>query len=66
LAGAYKAIKAVELIPEASGAFPMYELLQRLASISSGVLRIDEEPGAGLALDWSKVEKLSAKTYHCR
>jgi L-alanine-DL-glutamate epimerase-like enolase superfamily enzyme len=66
LAGAYKAIEAVELIPEASGACPMYELLQRPASICSGALRIDEEPGAGLALDWSKVEKFSVKTYHCR
>lgn len=66
LAGAFKAIEAVELIPEDSGACPMFKLLQRRASIEAGILTIDEEPGAGMALDWLQVEKFAVKTSHCQ
>lgn len=66
LAGAFKTIEAVELIPKASGACPMFDLLQRPASIEAGMLTIDEEPGAGMALDWMQVEKFSIRTSNCR
>lgn len=66
LAGAYKAIEAVEIIPPECGACPMFDLLERPASIEGGMLTIDEEPGAGLALDWAQVEKFAVKTYHCQ
>ncbi|MBU2867795.1 mandelate racemase/muconate lactonizing enzyme family protein [Pacificibacter marinus] len=66
LAGAYKAIEAVEVIPPECGACPMFDLLERPASIEGGILTIDEEPGAGLALDWAQVEKFAIKAYHCK
>jgi L-alanine-DL-glutamate epimerase-like enolase superfamily enzyme len=63
LAGALSAVEAVELIPEESGACPMFELLERRPNISNGILSIDMEPGAGLDLRWDVVERYATKTF---
>lgn len=63
LAGAYRAIEAVEFIPEESGACPMYKLLHGTPHIENGILTIDDKPGAGFDLNWDMVEKTSATAW---
>ncbi|MEO7221299.1 MAG: mandelate racemase/muconate lactonizing enzyme family protein [Devosia sp.] len=62
LAGALRSIDAVELIPVEVGACPMFDLLEGTPDITDGTLRIDDEPGAGLRLDWSSVERFARHT----
>lgn len=63
LAGALRPIDAVELIPESSGACPMYDLIHGKPSIDNGILTIDDKPGAGFDLNWKIVEKTAAKSW---
>jgi L-alanine-DL-glutamate epimerase-like enolase superfamily enzyme len=57
LAAAHQEIKFLEVIPERTGADPAHLLLRRLPTVVDGVVHIDEEPGAGFALDWEAVER---------
>jgi L-alanine-DL-glutamate epimerase-like enolase superfamily enzyme len=66
MAGAISSIEAIELIPRDVGACPMFDLLQRAPDIQNGVLRIDEEPGAGFDLNWKHVEAFAVQTEHFR
>ena len=63
LAGAFRAIEAVEYIPEESGACPMYDLLHGKPVIENGMLTIDDTPGCGFDLDWAVVEKTAATSW---
>jgi L-alanine-DL-glutamate epimerase-like enolase superfamily enzyme len=63
LAGALRPIDAVELIPESSGACPMYDLIHGKPSIDNGILTIDDKPGAGFDLNWKIVEKTAATSW---
>jgi L-alanine-DL-glutamate epimerase-like enolase superfamily enzyme len=63
LAGALRPIDAVELIPENSGACPMYDLLHGKPNIDNGILTIDDKPGAGFDLNWKIVEKTAATSW---
>lgn len=63
LAGAFSSIEVVEYIPESTGADPMGCILQRGLSIRDGIVNIDEEPGAGFALDWEKVGQFAVQTF---
>ncbi|MFM9978509.1 MAG: mandelate racemase/muconate lactonizing enzyme family protein [Sphingomonadaceae bacterium] len=63
LAGCSAAVEMVEHIPESTGADPMSLLLQRSPHIIDGTLVIDQEPGAGIALDWTGVEHYAVATY---
>ena len=65
LAGVNRAIEAVELIPVASGACPMFDLLETRPDIRDGILHIDEEPGAGFRLRWSEVERHAVGKVRC-
>jgi L-alanine-DL-glutamate epimerase-like enolase superfamily enzyme len=62
LAGAYPEISCVEIIPDETGADPIRQLLCRHAKIVDGVLHVDEEPGAGIALNWDAVERYAVAT----
>jgi L-alanine-DL-glutamate epimerase-like enolase superfamily enzyme len=55
LAGAYAEISHVEIIPEETMADPVHHLLLRHPAIVEGMLHVDEEPGAGTALNWDAV-----------
>jgi L-alanine-DL-glutamate epimerase-like enolase superfamily enzyme len=63
LAGAYSGIEAVEYIPESTGADPLSLILRRNLKIDSGMLTIDEEPGAGIELDWDGVERYKVDSF---
>jgi L-alanine-DL-glutamate epimerase-like enolase superfamily enzyme len=62
LAGAYSEISYVEIIPEETMADPVHHLLQRHPEIIDGMLQVDEEPGAGTALNWDAVQHYAAST----
>ena len=62
LAGACPAIEMVEHIPHETGADPLGQLLLRPLDIADGMLRIDAEPGAGMALDWAAVERYAVRS----
>jgi L-alanine-DL-glutamate epimerase-like enolase superfamily enzyme len=61
LAGAFSAIRLVEYIPSETGADPTHTLLARQPMVNDGILQIDQEPGAGLALNWDKVGAASIR-----
>jgi L-alanine-DL-glutamate epimerase-like enolase superfamily enzyme len=61
MAGTTNAVSAVEYIPAASGADPLDQLLDRPIEIIDGHVQIDQEPGAGIAFDWVKVESRTAR-----
>ena len=63
LAGALRAIDAVEYIPVEVGACPMFDLLDSRPAIVGGLLTIDQRPGAGFSLQWDKVEHTAAKRF---
>ncbi len=63
LAGAYSGIEAVEYIPETTGADPLSLILRRNLKIANGMLSIDEEPGAGIELDWAGVERFQVNSF---
>jgi L-alanine-DL-glutamate epimerase-like enolase superfamily enzyme len=56
LACAFPQVEGVEYIPPESGADPLDALLRRPIVVTSGWMAADEEPGAGLELDWPRVE----------
>ena len=62
LAGACPAIEMIEHIPVETEADPLGLLLLRPLDIKDGMLRIDPEPGAGMALDWTAVEHYAGRT----
>ena len=62
LAGVCPAITMVEHIPSDTDADPLELLLHRPLDIVDGILRIDQEPGAGMALDWTAVEQYAVRT----
>jgi L-alanine-DL-glutamate epimerase-like enolase superfamily enzyme len=57
LACAFSEIEGVEVIPEESGADPLGLLLKRPARVKDGYLTVDENPGAGMELDWPFIEQ---------
>ena len=57
LAGALPEIRFLEIIPEETGADPAHLLMQRRPRVDDGLVVLDEEPGAGLALYWDAVER---------
>lgn len=61
LAGVCPAIDMIEFIPQQTGADPTGLLLEREPKIVDGQWQIDQEPGAGMALNWVGVEKYSAR-----
>jgi L-alanine-DL-glutamate epimerase-like enolase superfamily enzyme len=60
LAGSLTQIEAVELIPDDTGACPMFDLLEDRPNIDGGILTIDQHPGAGFRLDWDAVVRHAA------
>jgi L-alanine-DL-glutamate epimerase-like enolase superfamily enzyme len=62
LAGAYPEISHVEIIPTETMADPVHHLLRRHPLIVDGILHVDEEPGAGTALNWDAVMHYAAST----
>jgi L-alanine-DL-glutamate epimerase-like enolase superfamily enzyme len=48
-------VEMIEIIPEAVGADPLGRLLERSPRIAGGQIEIDQQPGAGIALDWAAV-----------
>jgi L-alanine-DL-glutamate epimerase-like enolase superfamily enzyme len=63
LAGSLQAIEAVEYIPISTRACPMFDLLTRTPKIEAGMLTIDQAPGAGFELDWSRVERTKTSSF---
>lgn len=61
LAAAFSTINFVEEIAPEVGVDPGHLLLQRQPQVADGMLLVDEEPGAGTALDWSAVERHAEK-----
>jgi L-alanine-DL-glutamate epimerase-like enolase superfamily enzyme len=57
LAGALHSIEMVEEIPHGTGADPLHELLVRDIRVVDGQCQIDQEPGAGMGLDWEQVSR---------
>jgi len=53
-------VEMIETIPDAVGADPLNLLLDRTPRIAGGVLDIDQEPGAGLSLNWEAVAAAAA------
>ncbi len=62
LACAFPEVEGVEFIPPESGADPLKRLLKRSVRISDGHMRVDEEPGAGMKLDWPSIEKVAVRS----
>ncbi|GAA4356895.1 enolase C-terminal domain-like protein [Variovorax defluvii] len=56
LACAFPQVEGVEFIPPESGADPLDVLLRRPLVVTDGWMAADDEPGAGLELDWARVE----------
>jgi L-alanine-DL-glutamate epimerase-like enolase superfamily enzyme len=56
LACAFPQVEGVEYIPTESGADPLETLLLRPPVVADGWMTASEEPGAGLELDWPRVE----------
>lgn len=63
LAGALRAIDAVEYIPIECGACPMFDLLDQRPQIDGGILAIDQRPGAGFSLQWDTVQRTAADRF---
>lgn len=61
VAGASPAIEMIEYIPQSTGADPVGLLLEREPKIIDGQWQIDQEPGAGLALNWQGIEEYSVR-----
>lgn len=61
LACAFPQVEGVEYIPPESGADPLDALLRRPIAITDGWMAADEEPGAGLELNWRGVESRTAR-----
>lgn len=57
LACAFPNVESVEWIPEESGADPLHLFLRNVPVLSEGMMRVSDEPGIGLFLDWDAVEK---------
>jgi L-alanine-DL-glutamate epimerase-like enolase superfamily enzyme len=63
LAGAYSGIEAIEYIPQSTGADPLSLILRRNLKIEDGVLAIDEEPGAGIEVNWPEVRRFQVNAF---
>lgn len=61
LACAFPQVEGVEYIPSESGADPLEALLRRPPIVTDGWMAPDEEPGAGLELNWQSVESRTAR-----
>src|SRR3984885_4447465 len=61
LACAFPNVEAVEWITQESGADPLDQFLQNIPTIKHGQMSPSEEPGIGISIDWSAVEKLSRR-----
>jgi L-alanine-DL-glutamate epimerase-like enolase superfamily enzyme len=61
LACAFPQVEGVEYIPPESGADPLDALLRRPIVVTGGWMVADEEPGAGLELDWQRVESRTGR-----
>lgn len=61
LAGALPSVEMVEEIPHNTQADPLHELLVRDIKVIGGKCLIDQEPGAGMALDWEAVSSYSVR-----
>lgn len=61
LACAFPQVEGVEFIPPESGADPLDALLRKPIVVTDGWMAIDDEPGAGLELDWDRVEARTAR-----
>jgi L-alanine-DL-glutamate epimerase-like enolase superfamily enzyme len=62
LACAFSQVEGVEFIPPESGADPIEKLLLRPIRITDGRMTVDDEPGAGMALNWPQVQALANRT----
>ncbi len=62
LACAFSEIEGVEYIPSESGADPLEVLLKRPITVTDGRMVADEEPGAGLELNWQSVMQRSSRS----
>jgi L-alanine-DL-glutamate epimerase-like enolase superfamily enzyme len=62
LACAFSQVEAVEFIPPESGADPIDKLLLRPIRITDGHMTVDDEPGAGMTLNWPQVQTLASRT----
>lgn len=51
-----------EITPEETGADPLHLLFAGQVKVADAMAQLTDDPGAGLALDWSKVEKYRAQT----
>jgi L-alanine-DL-glutamate epimerase-like enolase superfamily enzyme len=61
LACAFPVVEGVEFIPPESGADPLEALLARPIVVTDGHMKVDEEPGAGTELDWTRVAASSSR-----
>jgi L-alanine-DL-glutamate epimerase-like enolase superfamily enzyme len=61
LACAFPNVEAVEWITQECGADPLDQFLQNIPSIKHGQMSPNEEPGIGISIDWSAVEKRSRR-----
>ncbi len=57
LACAFPNVEAVEVIPEESGADPIDALLHDRRELNEGKIAANEEPGAGMFLNWEEIER---------
>ena len=62
LACAFGQVEGVEFIPPESGADPIEKLLLRTIRINDGHMTVDDEPGAGMTLNWLQVQTLASRT----
>jgi L-alanine-DL-glutamate epimerase-like enolase superfamily enzyme len=62
LACAFPNIEAVEWITQECGADPLDQFLQNIPAVKQGQMSPSEEPGIGISIDWSSVEKLSRRS----
>src|SRR3984957_17937919 len=61
LACAFPNVEAVEWITQESGADPLDRFLQNVSVVKDGQMSPSKEPGIGISIDWSNVEKLSRR-----
>jgi L-alanine-DL-glutamate epimerase-like enolase superfamily enzyme len=61
LACAFPNVETVEWIAQERGADPLDRFLKNIPSIKHGQMSPSEEPGNGVSIDWSEVEKLSRR-----
>jgi L-alanine-DL-glutamate epimerase-like enolase superfamily enzyme len=59
---AFDHVEGVEYIPPESGADPMEAFLLHPIAVNNGWMSPCHEPGAGLALDWEKVQSKASRT----